>query len=75
MANKTENMRLIMDWQRKHFMLGSQYKNALAKKSTEVVQAELDKLSKEYEDVTFRIENKGSQIIDHNKKFTFKKGV
>lgn len=69
-----EQIRYITDWERKNFQLGHQYKNALAKKPIEVVKNELEKLTKEYSDVTFTIEPRGAMKIDGDKVVRFKKG-
>ena len=69
-----EQIRYITDWERKNFKLGHQYKNALAKKPIEVVKNELEKLTKEYADVTFKVEPRGAMKIDSDRVIRFKKG-
>lgn len=69
-----EQIRYITDWERKNFKLSHQYKNALAKKPLEVVKNELEKLTREYADVTFKVESKGSMRIDGDRNIRFKKG-
>ena len=69
-----EQIRYITDWERKNFQLGHQYKNALAKKPIEVVKNELEKLTKEYSDVTFTIEPRGAMKIDSDRVIRFKRG-
>lgn len=65
-----EQRRLILDWERDNWRLGNVYKNKLAKKPIEVVKSELENLRKSAEDVSFKVEPKGSKLIS----VTFKKG-
>ncbi|MGT2771142.1 hypothetical protein ACVRYF_09440 [Streptococcus intermedius] len=44
-----EQIRLIMNWERDHYRLGTNYKNKLAKRSVEAVKLELADLSREWD--------------------------
>ena len=69
-----EQIRLIMNWERDHYRLGTNYKNKLAKRSVEAVKLELDNLSREWNSVSFSVEPKGAMKIEGDKVTIFKKG-
>ncbi len=69
-----EQIRLIMNWERNHYRLGTNYKNKLAKRSVEAVKLELADLSREWDSVTFSVVPKGGKLIGGDKIVTFKKG-
>lgn len=68
-----EQIRLIMNWERDHYRLGTNYKNKLAKRSVEAVKLELADLSREWDSVTFSVEPKGAMKIEGDKTTIFKK--
>lgn len=68
-----EQIRLIMNWERDHYRLGTKYKNKLAKRPVEEVKLELDNLSREWDSVTFSVEPKGAMKIEGDKTTIFKK--
>jgi hypothetical protein len=68
-----EQIRLIMNWERDHYRLGNEYKNKLAKKSAEVVEQELVKLSEQRNSVSFSVVPKGAMKIEGDKTTIFKK--
>ena len=68
-----EQIRLIMNWERNHYRLGTKYKNKLAKRPVEEVKLELDNLSREWDSVTFSVEPKGAMKIEGDKTTIFKK--
>lgn len=69
-----EQMRLIMNWERDHYRLGTKYKNKLVKRSVEEVKLELANLTREWDGVTFSVVPKGAMKIDGDKVTIFKKG-
>lgn len=69
-----EQMRVIMNWERGHYKLGTNYKNKLAKRSVEAVKLELADLSREWDSVTFSVEPKGAMKIEGDRMTIFKKG-
>ena len=70
----TEQMRLILDWERDNWRLGNVYKNNLAKKPVEVVKNELAELKKSMEDVSFEVVPRGGKLIGGDKIVTFRGG-
>jgi hypothetical protein len=68
-----EQIRLIMNWERDHYRLGTNYKNKLAKRSVEAVKLELDNLSREWDSVTFSVEPKGAMKIEGDRMTIFRK--
>ena len=69
-----EQRRLIMDWERDHYRLGTKYKNKLVKRSVEEVKLELANLTREWDSVTFSVVPKGAMKIEGDKVTIFKKG-
>ena len=69
-----EQIRLIMNWERDHYRLGTNYKNKLAKRSVEAVKLELDNLSRDWDNVTFSVVPKGAMKVEGDKVTIFKKG-
>ena len=69
-----EQIRLIMNWERNHYRLGTNYKNKLAKRSVEAVELELADLSREWNSVSFSVVPKGAMKIEGDKVTIFKKG-
>ena len=69
-----EQIRLIMNWERDHYRLGTNYKNKLAKRSVEGVKLELDNLSRDWDNVTFSVVPKGAMKVEGDKVTIFKKG-
>lgn len=72
MQNK-EQIRLIMDWERDHYRLGTNYKNKLAKRPVEEVKLELDNLSREWDSMTFSVVPKGAMKIEGDRMTIFRK--
>ena len=68
-----EQIRLIMNWERDHYRLGTNYKNKLAKRSVEAVKLELDNLTREWNSVTFSVEPKGAMKIEGDRMTIFRK--
>ena len=68
-----KQIRLIMNWERDHDRLGTNYKNKLAKRSIEAVKLELAEVSREWDSVTFSVEPKGAMKIEGDKTTIFKK--
>ncbi|WP_278559077.1 hypothetical protein [Streptococcus constellatus] len=69
-----EQMRLIMDWERDHYRLGTNYKNKLAKRPVEEVKLELVKLAESWNRISFKFVEKGAMKIEGDKVTIFKKG-
>lgn len=69
-----KQIRLIMNWERDHYRLGTNYKNKLAKRSVEAVKLELDNLSRDWDNVTFSVVPKGAMKVEGDKVTIFKKG-
>lgn len=68
-----EQRRLIMNWERDHYRLGTKYKNKLAKRPVEEVKLELAKLSEEWNSISFSVVPKGAMKIEDDKTTIFKK--
>lgn len=68
-----EQMRVIMNWERDHYRLGTEHKNKLAKKPVKVVEQELAKLTKQWNSVSFSVVPKGAMKIEGDKTTIFKK--
>lgn len=68
-----EQIRLIMNWEREHYRLGTNYKNKLAKRPVEAVKLELDNLTREWNSVTFSVEPKGAMKIEGDRMTIFRK--
>lgn len=72
MQNHTQ-ITFIQRWERDHYRLGNEYKNKLAKKSVEIVEQELAKLSEEWNSVSFSVVPKGAMKIEGDRNTIFKK--
>lgn len=68
-----EQIRLIMNWERDHYRLGTNYKNKLVKRSVEEVKLELANLTREWDGVTFSVVPKGAMKIEGDKTTIFRK--
>ncbi|WP_117282212.1 hypothetical protein [Streptococcus intermedius] len=68
-----EQIRLIMNWERDYYRLGTNYKNRLAKRSVEAVKLELADLSREWDSMTFSVVPKGAMKIEGDRMTIFKK--
>ena len=68
-----EQMRVIMNWERDHYRLGTNYKNKLAKRPVEEVKLELDNLSREWDSMTFSVVPKGAMKIEGDRMTIFRK--
>lgn len=72
MQNHTQ-ITLIQRWERDHYRLGNEYKNKLAKKPVEVVERELAKLTKQWNNVSFSVVPKGAMKIEGDRMTIFRK--
>ena len=72
MQNHTQ-ITFIQRWERDHYRLGNEYKNKLAKKTVEIVEQELAKLSEEWNSVSFSVVPKGAMKIEGDRNTIFKK--
>lgn len=68
-----EQRRLIMNWERDHYRLGTKYKNKLAKRPVEVVEQELAELAEAWNSISFKVVPKGAMKIEDDKMTIFKK--
>ena len=68
-----EQMRVIMNWERDHYRLGTKYKNKLVKRSVEEVKLELANLTREWDSVTFSVEPKSAMKIEGDRMTIFRK--
>lgn len=68
-----EQIRLIMNWERDYYRLGTKYKNKLAKRPVEEVKLELVKLAESWNRISFKFVPKGAMKIEGDKVTIFKK--